>query len=124
MWHANRKKATIETQARLFMACWDVIASTEDELRFRLRKQTLTLHALNDVLERAAACDSKPGIQYVFDLSSACDMDSCFSVICALFVRFVSQVGQRCRITGLNPRLAEIMAFFFRKVSCVELEPC
>jgi hypothetical protein len=124
MWRATLRPGTesICTRARLFMACWNVTASAEDELRFQLRDRTLTLLALNDVMDRAVRCAARDGTRFEFDLSGVDEMESCYSVISARFIRFACQVRRRCRITGLNPRLADILAFFLRRVGCIQLE--
>lgn len=111
-----------DDQARLFMLCWEVIASADDELRFQCRHQTLTLDALKDIMDRAAPCATGPRTRFVFDLSGVVQMESCYSVICALFICFARRLGSRCRIAGLNARLAAIFAFFLRRVGCIELE--
>lgn len=104
------------------MACWNVTASTEDELVFQLRGHTLTRKALSDVLERVLRCPNRDATRFVFDLSGVDEIESCYSVICALFIRFATQVGNRCRITGLRPRLAEVIAFFLNRADCIKLE--
>lgn len=125
MWRTRLRPRTesIHARARLFMACWNVTASAEDELRFHLRDRTLTLGALNDVMDRAVRCAAQDRTRFVFDLTGVDEMESCYSVISARFIRFACQVGRRFRITGLNPRLAEILAFFLRRVGCIQLEP-
>ena len=124
MWLARPRSNRESTmaQARLFLACWDVLASTEGELRFRLRERTLTQQALNAVMERAVGCVDGAGTRVVFDLSGVDEMESCYSVICALFIRFACRIRKRYRITGLQPRLADVMGFFFRRAGCVEVE--
>jgi hypothetical protein len=124
MWRAILRPGTESTdaRARLFMACWDVTVSAEDEFRLHLRNRTLTRVALNDVMERAVRCTAGDPTRFVFDLSGVDEMESCYSVICALFIRFACQLGKRCRITGLNPKLAAVLTFFLRSVSCIKLE--
>ena len=116
------KREWTYARARLFMACWNVTASSDDEFIFQLRGCTLTLRAVSDVMERALRCPGGDVNRFVFDLSGVDEIESCYSVICALFIRFATQFGKRCRITGLSPRLAEVLAFFLKRVDCIKLE--
>ena len=117
MWRLSpmRRTESSFTRARLFMACWNVTASVENELVFQLRSRVLTLDALKDVVERALSCPPGDATRFVFDLSGVDEMESCYSLICALFIHFATQVGNRCRITGLRPRLREVIAFFLQQ---------
>ncbi len=125
MWRVEwiRGRDSTDARARRFMDRWDVVASADDELRFQPRGRILTLAALHDAMERVVPCSSGCDTRIVFDLSGVEEIESCYSVICAHFIRFAVRVGRRCRITGLNPRLAGIVAFFLRHVGLVELEP-
>ena len=124
MWRLSPTRRTESnfTRARLFMACWNVTASAEDELIFQLRSRTLTLDALKDVIQRALSCPAEDATRFVFDLSAVDEMESCYSVICALFIHFAIQVENRCRVIGLSPRLAEVFAFLLKRVDCIKLE--
>ena len=117
-----RRKRSIIAQAQMFMARWDVTSSSEDELRFYLRDRTLTHCALNDAMERVVRCTAGGRTRFVFDLSGVIEMESCYSVISALFIRFARQVGKQCQITGLHPRFADVMAYFFRRAGRAEFE--
>src|SRR5262245_29966747 len=119
----RRTRKWTEAQARSFMACWDITASDTGELHLCLRERTLTVLALSNAMQRAAQGTVGPRTRFVFDLSGVDDMGSNCSVICALFIHFVRQVGKGCRIVGLNPRLAAVMGFFLRPFGCIELEP-
>lgn len=109
-------------EAQDFLACWEITVLDGGDLRFLLRGSTLNLPVLEDLLARLASCDALAGTQFVFDLSHADEMDSCYSVICAFFVRFVALAGERCRIVGLRPGLLDVFGFFLRGVTCIEME--
>ena len=117
------KKDRSGARSSLFLARWEVTASSEGELVFRLRDRVLTLDALNDLFVRVSQCAARGKTRVEFDFSGVADMESCYSVICAMFIRFVRQVGTRCRVVGLNAKLQEVMAFFLDRVGWVEHVP-
>lgn len=124
MWAAltGRSSARHDTPSAAGSARWSVTNPSTHELRFQLRDRRLTRLAMCDAADRAAGWAIDPATRFVFDLSDVQEIESCCSIICALFIRVARGRQHPCRIIGLNPRVAMILAFLFRRVRCVVLE--